>query len=173
MISTFDEMTPSIHDTAFISDMAHVIGNVRIGQQSSVWPGAVVRADSGLISIGDYTNIQDNSVIHADQDAFIGNSVTMGHGVICHAKRIGDASLIGNGSILNDGVVIGEGCLVAAGTVVSENTVIPDDMLVRGVPGEVVGKLRIRHSQLIRRASREYATRVRRYRRFQTPDNPI
>ena len=173
MISAFDEKTPSIHESAFISDMAHIIGDVRIGEQSSVWPGAVIRADSGLISIGDYTNIQDNAVVHADQDASIGNSVTMGHGVICHAKQVGDGSLIGNGSILNDGVVIGEGCLIAAGTVISENTVIPDEMLVRGVPGKVIGKLRIRHSQLIRRASSAYTARVRRYKHFQTPDNPL
>ncbi len=164
MIRSLDGKTPKVHETAFVSEFAYVIGDVEIGAQSSVWPGAVIRADSGKIVIGERTNIQDNSTLHADADATIGSDVTIGHGVVCHARKIGNSTLIGNGSVLNDGVEVGEWCLVAAGSVVPEKTKVPDRSIVRGLPGKVLGEVHERHLQLIRAAGEAYVQRIPRYK---------
>ena len=88
MLLELDGVAPQVDETAFVSAQATLIGDVRVGPRSSVWPGAVIRADSGTITIGSGSNVQDNSVIHADDDATIGDSVTIGHGVVCHGKTI-------------------------------------------------------------------------------------
>ena len=173
MLLELDGIIPQVDATAFVSANATLIGDVRVGPQSSVWPGAVIRADSGTISIGRGSNVQDNSVIHADDDASIGDGVTIGHGVVCHAKTIGDGCLLGNGSVLNDGVILGNGCLVAAGSVIPENAVFEDNQLVRGVPGKAIGKLRSRHQALQRRAALSYVERIERYKQASTADNPL
>ncbi len=165
MIRSLDGKMPKIHETAFVSEAAYIVGDVEVGPYSSVWPGAVIRADSGRIVIGEGTNIQDNSVLHADADAHIGNGVTIGHGVVCHARFIGDGSLVGNGAVLNDGVEMGQGCLVAAGSTLTENTVIPERSLVRGTPGKVLGTVRERHEELQKRAAQAYVSRVSRYKK--------
>ena len=154
---------PKVHESAFVSEAAYLVGNVEVGPRSSIWPGAVIRADNGKIAIGAGTNVQDNSVLHADADAVIGDDVTIGHGVVCHARRIGDGALIGNGAVLNDGVEVGAGSLIAAGAVLTENTVIPDGTLVRGVPGKPMGPVRERHRQLMLRAAASYVKRIARY----------
>ena len=159
-----DGKSPRIADSAFVSEAAYVIGDVELGPQSSVWPGAVIRADSGKIVIGARSNVQDNTVIHADDDASIGNDVTIGHGVVCHAGFIGDGALIGNGAVLNDGVEVGEGSLVAAGSVLPERMVVPPGSLVRGTPGRVLGPVRERHRELMRGAAKSYVERVGRYK---------
>ena len=137
---------------------------MRIGAESSVWPGAVIRADSGYIKIGKGSNVQDNSVLHADGDAEIGDGVTIAHGVVCHARFVGDGALIGNGAVLNDGVVIGTGCLVSAGSVVTENTEFESGMLIRGVPGKAIGRLRARHREIQSAAAAYYVSRIPRYK---------
>ena len=124
----------------------------------------VIRADSGKIKIGAGTNIQDNSVIHADADAEIGDNVTIGHGVICHAKVIGDGSLLGNNCTLNDGVVVGKNSLVAAGSVLNENKIYKDNALIRGTPGKALGNVKQRHTELMRRAANSYVNRIKRYK---------
>ena len=97
MLLELDGVSPQVDESAFVSAQAILIGDVRVGPQSSVWHGAVIRADSGTISIGRGSNVQDNTVIHADDDATIGDGVTIGHGVVCHAKTISDGCLLGNG----------------------------------------------------------------------------
>ena len=164
MIRSLDGKTPKIDPTAFVSEAAYIVGDVELGPNSSVWPGVVIRADSGKIKIGAGTNIQDNSVLHADADAEIGDNVTIGHGVVCHARTIGDGSLIGNGSTLNDGVVLGKNCLVAAGSTVVENSVFEERSLVRGTPGKAIGKIRERHAELMNSAARFYVNQIARYR---------
>lgn len=164
MIRSLDGKTPTVHETAYVSEFAVVIGDVVIGAQSSVWPGAVIRADSGKIVIGERSNVQDNSALHADADASIGDDVTIGHGVVCHARRIGDHSLIGNGAVLNDGVEIGQWCLIAAGSVVPERTKVPDRSIVRGVPGRVIDAIHDRHAEMIRVAGASYVERIPRYK---------
>ena len=163
-IRDLDGKSPRIADSAFVSEAAYVIGDVELGPQSSVWPGAVIRADSGKIVIGARSNVQDNTVIHADDDASIGNDVTIGHGVVCHSRHIGDGALIGNGAVLNDGVEVGEGSLVAAGSVLPERTVVPPGSLVRGTPGRVLGSVRERHRELMRGAAKSYVDRIARYK---------
>lgn len=164
MIRSLDGKTPKIDPTAFVSEAAYIVGDVELGPNSSVWPGVVIRADSGKIKIGAGTNIQDNSVLHADADAEIGDNVTIGHGVVCHARTIGDGSLIGNGSTLNDGVELGKNCLVAAGSTVTENSVFEERSLIRGTPGKEIGKIRKKHADLMSRAARSYVNRIARYR---------
>ncbi len=156
--------SPQVHPDAFVSEAAYVIGDVVIGPRSSVWPGAVIRADSGRITIGEGSNVQDNSVLHADADAFIGDDVTIGHGVVCHARDIGNGCLIGNGAVLNDGVELGEECLVAAGATITENKSFPARSLIRGVPGKAIGTIRERHAALQRGAAESYVRRIARYR---------
>ncbi len=173
MLLELDGKDPRVDETAFVSAQAVLIGDVRVGPKSSVWPGAVIRADSGTITIGTGSNVQDNTVIHADDDATIGDGVTIGHGVVCHGKTIGDGCLLGNGSVLNDGVVLGKGCLVAAGSVIPENAVFEDFQLIRGVPGKAIGKLRARHQELQKRAALSYVRRIERYKQASSPENPL
>lgn len=163
MIRSLDGKTPVIDPTAFVSETAYLIGDVEVGPRSSIWPGVVIRADSGKIKIGAGTNIQDNSVLHADDDAEIGDNVTIGHAVVCHARKIGDGSLLGNNCTLNDGVVIGANSLVAAGSVLNENKVYEDNALIRGTPGKALGTVRERHTELMNRAAASYVNRIERY----------
>ena len=164
MLSELDGKQPVVEPSAYVVETAHVIGDVAIGANSSVWPGAVIRADSGSIKIGERSNVQDNAVLHADADAVIGNGVTIGHGVVCHARYVGDGALIGNGAVLNDGVVVGTGCLIAAGAVITENTEFPPNSLVRGVPGKAIGRVRERHRKLQEMAAESYVRRIARYK---------
>ena len=150
MIRSLDGMTPKIHPTAFISEFAYVIGDVEIGEGSSVWPGTVIRGDMGKIIIGKHTNVQDNSVVHGDHDVVIGDYVTMGHRVLCHAKNVADRVVIGNGAIVNDGVEIGEYSLVASGTMLVENVKIPPRSLVVGSPGKAIREVGERHLGLMK-----------------------
>ena len=163
MIRSLDGKTPKIDPSAFVSEAAYIVGDVEIGPRSSIWPGVVIRADAGKIKIGAGTNIQDNSALHADADAYIGDDVTIGHGVVCHAKTIGDGCLLGNGSTLNDGAVLGERCLVSAGSVVTENTVFEEESLIRGVPGKSIGKIREKHAEIMRSAAAFYVNVIPRY----------
>lgn len=140
MLKSYKGVLPEIAETAFIEASAHVIGDVRIGEHSSVWFNCVLRGDVFHIRIGDYTNIQDGTIIHVTSGEFatvIGNRVTVGHGVILHGCQIQDHSLIGIGSIILDEAVIGEGSLVAAGSLVTPGTIIPPRSMVMGSPAKV------------------------------------
>ena len=165
MIRSLDGVSPRIHPTAFVSEFAYVVGDVEIGEGSSVWPGSVVRADMGSISIGRFTCVQDNSVVHGDADVVIGDNVVIGHRVLCHAKSVGDRVLIGNGATVNDGVEIGEDSLLASGTMVVDNMSIPARSLVVGVPGRIRGQVEDRHAELIAYYCDIYIHKTRRYKR--------
>lgn len=123
----------------FIADTARVVGSVKIGENCSIWYGAVVRGDEAPIHIGRNTNVQDNCVIHADKgfDVEIGADVTIGHGSIVHGCRVGDGSLIGMGAIILNGAIIGKDCLIGAGALVTGKSNIPDKSLVIGSPAKV------------------------------------
>ena len=135
--------TPHIHESAFIADGARVIGDVILKAESSIWYNTVARADINQIVIGERSNIQDNSVIHLenDQGVLVGNDVTVGHNAIIHGCTIGDGALIGMGAIIMNGVSIGKGAVVGAGAVVKENMIVNDYELVVGVPAKVVKTL--------------------------------
>jgi len=164
LIKTLEGKTPVIHPTAFVSEAAYVVGDVEIGEGSSIWPGTVIRGDSGKVKIGKYTNIQDNSVVHGDADLEIGDYVTVGHRVMCHAKFIGHQSLIGNGSILNDGVIIGENSVVGSGAMLLENMDIPEKSIVVGMPGRVRGEAQQKHFDLQEELAKLYSDKAKRYK---------
>ncbi len=161
MIRSFQGKTPKIHPTAWVSEAAYVIGDVEIGEYSSVWPGTVIRGDTIKITLGAYVDIQDNCVVHADDDAYYGDYVTLGHGVTCHAGRIDTHCLIGNGATLNDGVVLGEYSIVASGAVVLERKEFPANSFVAGVPASArENPTEERHHQMIRRTAESYARKA-------------
>jgi len=117
-----------------------IVGDVKIGQNSSIWFGAVIRGDVAPVVIGQRTNVQDNAVIHCDTGFpnIIEDDVVIGHGAIVHGISVGKGSLIGMGSTLLSRSVIGRGCLIAAGAVVAPDMKVPDGMLVMGVPGKII-----------------------------------
>lgn len=131
---------PRVHATAFIDDSAQVIGDVEIGEESSIWMLCVIRGDVHRIRIGNRSNVQDGTIIHVMKDThptIIGNNVTIGHGAIVHGCTIEDQCLIGMGAILLNGVTVGTGSIIAAGTLLPEGTQIPPRSLVMGSPGKV------------------------------------
>jgi carbonic anhydrase/acetyltransferase-like protein (isoleucine patch superfamily) len=140
MLRGFRDAFPRVHPTAFIDDSAQVIGDVEIGEESSVWMSVVIRGDVHRIRIGRRSNIQDGTVIHVmnrTHPTTIGDSVTVGHAAILHGCTIEDRCLIGVGAILLNGAHIGNGSTVAAGTLVVEDMVVPPRSLVMGSPGRV------------------------------------
>ena len=131
---------PQIEPTAFIDDSAQVIGDVEVGEESSVWMNAVLRGDVNRIRVGARSNIQDGTIVHGMRDTYqtlIGDEVTVGHGAILHGCVIEDRCLIGMGTIVLNGVQIGTGSIIAAGTLVVQGTLIPGGSLVMGNPGRV------------------------------------
>ncbi len=138
MIRPFNGNAPKIHPTAWVSEAAYVVGDVEIGEQCTIFPGAVLRGDRGKIIIGDRTNVQDNAVVHANGDITIGTDNTLGHAVTFHGRKLGDHCLVGNNSTVSEGVEIGDFCVVAAGGAVAPYAIIPDDSFAAGVPTEVL-----------------------------------
>ena len=137
MIRSFNGKTPRIHPTAFISEACYIVGDVEIGENSSVWPGAVIRGDFGRITIGRNSVIQDTCVIHTDDFLDIGDNVLVTHGAVIHGHRVGNNVLIGINAVILEEVEIGDYCLIGAGAVVRADSTIPDQSLVIGVPGQV------------------------------------
>src|SRR5258706_15478091 len=140
MIRSFGGVHPQIHPTAFIADSAQVIGDVHLGEQSSIWFNTVVRGDMFYIRIGDRSNVQDNCVVHTRtgaHPAILEDEVTVGHSVTLHGCYVERGSLIGIGSILLDDVRIGAQSLVAAGSLLSAGTILPPRSLVMGMPARV------------------------------------
>jgi carbonic anhydrase/acetyltransferase-like protein (isoleucine patch superfamily) len=138
LIRSLDGKTPKISPKAWVSEAAYVVGDVEIGEQVTVFPGAVVRGDAGKITIGAKTNVQDNAVIYSDGDLDIGESTTIGHAVTIHGRRVGNHCLIGNNSTVSEGVEIGDFSVIAAGAAVAPHSVVPGDSFVAGVPGEIL-----------------------------------
>jgi carbonic anhydrase/acetyltransferase-like protein (isoleucine patch superfamily) len=124
----------------FVAPGAHILGDVRFGNNASVWFNAVIRADLRTIFIGDDSNIQDNATLHVEleNDIIIGRCVTVGHNAIVHGCTVGDNTVIGMGAIVMTGAVIGENCIIGAGAVITEGTVIPPCSVVMGIPGKVI-----------------------------------
>lgn len=150
----------------WIAPDANVIGDVRIGRQCSIWFSATLRGDSEPIELGAGSNVQDNTVIHADPGfpCTIGANVTVGHKAMLHGCVIGDDAMVGMGATILNGAVIGRNCLIGAGALVPAGKEIPDGSLVLGMPGKVVRQVDERHVEIIRASAEQYRRRLRKYR---------
>ena len=144
MIESFQDKHPKIHESVFVAENAVVIGDVEIGENSSVWHGSVLRGDVNYIRIGSRVNIQDACVIHVSSKTHLTvleDEITLGHRVTIHGCYIETGSLIGIGAIVLDGARVGRNSLVAAGSLVTPNTKIPPRSLVMGSPARVKREL--------------------------------
>lgn len=143
MLIGFHGIVPVCHGSVFVAEGAMVIGDVEIGEDSSVWYHTVIRGDIHRIRIGERTNVQDNSTLHVTRrdPLTVGNEVTIGHGAVVHGCTVEDLCLIGIGAVVLDGAVIGRGSVIGAGAVVPPGTAVPPHSLVLGVPGKVVKDL--------------------------------
>jgi len=137
-------LKPKIHSTAFVAPGAHVMGEVELKEHSSIWPGAVLRGDINRISVGRYSNIQDLSVMHVDDDlaCTVGDYVVGGHQITLHGSKIGNGVLIGIGAIILNGSVIGDECLIGAGSLVTEGMKLKKGGLYFGRPAKFIRKLK-------------------------------
>jgi carbonic anhydrase/acetyltransferase-like protein (isoleucine patch superfamily) len=159
MIRPFQGITPTVPKTVFVEETALVIGDVVIGEESSVWFHAVIRGDVHYIRIGRRTNIQDLCICHVTHDThplILGDDVTVGHHVVLHGCTIQDRVLIGMGAIIMDGAVIGEDCIVGAGALVTEGMVVPPKSLVFGSPAKVRRLVTEQELAWIRESARNY-----------------
>jgi carbonic anhydrase/acetyltransferase-like protein (isoleucine patch superfamily) len=160
-------MHPELHDTVFIAEGAYVIGDVKIGANSSIWFNAVVRGDVCPITIGEKTSVQDNATLHVTHDTGpleIGSSVTIGHGAVLHACRVQDHVLIGMGATLLDHCVIEPWSIVAAGSLVKQGFRVPSGMLVGGVPAKVLRPITDEERENIAASPENYVRYVAHYR---------
>lgn len=142
-LAQFLGRTPTLGRRVYIARTAVVVGDVTLGDHSSIWYQATLRGDINFIRIGAYSNIQDNVVVHLADDypCIVGDWVTVGHSAVLHACTIGNESLIGMGAIILDGATIGNQCLVGAGALVTPGTHIPDGSMVLGSPAKIVREL--------------------------------
>ncbi|MDB9822994.1 gamma carbonic anhydrase family protein [Deltaproteobacteria bacterium] len=173
MIRSFRGKTPKIADSVFVSEAAYIIGDVEISENSSVWPGAVIRGDFGKITIGKNCAVEDNSVIHSGSpsadnafcDVIIGNNVHIGHGAVLNCRRIGNSVLIGiNSTILHD-VEIGDFCIIGAACMVNQGMVIPDRSFVAGVPAKIKGEVSDRQLYWLEEAPKSYVQLAEEYKK--------
>lgn len=139
MIIEYRGKRPKIAPSAFVAPTAVLIGDVEVGEESSIWFGAVLRGDNGPIRIGARTSIQDNAVVHVSErgGTFVGDDVTVGHCAVMEDCRIERHALIGSNAVLLNGCTVGEGSLIAAGSVVGEKSAIPARVVVAGAPAKV------------------------------------
>lgn len=142
-LDTFLRTRPKLGAGVYISKGAVVVGDVRLGDHSSVWYNAVLRGDINFIQVGHHSNIQDNAVLHLADDypCIVGNYVTIGHSAVVHACTLGDEVLVGMGVVILDGAVIGDQCIIGAKALVTGGTKIPAGSMVMGAPAKVVREL--------------------------------
>lgn len=161
-----DGTTPRVAESAWVADSAEVMGNVVLGEDASIWFGAVLRGDNETLSIGAGSNVQDGSVLHSDlgQPLTIGERVTVGHKVVLHGCTVGDESLIGIGAVVLNGARIGRHCLVGAGALVTEGKEFPDGSMILGSPAKAVRQLTPEQIEGLRKSAQTYVANARRFR---------
>ena len=161
-----DQISPTVPDSAYVADSAQVMGNVQLGEHSSIWFGVVIRGDTEYIHIGEGSNIQDGSVLHADFGVplTIGKHVTVGHKVMLHGCTIGDETLVGIGAVILNNAKIGKNCLVGAGSLVTEGKEFPDGSVIMGSPAKVVRSLSPEQMQGLRFTAQHYIDNALRYK---------
>ena len=155
----------NIHESVFVADGAVVRGRVTIGENSSVWFNAVIRAEQDEIRIGSRTNIQDTAVIHVDPGypAIIGDDCTIGHNAIIHGCTIGNNCIIGMGAIIMDGAVIGDNCIIGAGSLVSEHKEIPANTIAFGNPAKILKTMTEENSAANLKSAEGYVKEAKEY----------
>lgn len=160
------DLTPSIHATAWVADSAEVIGSVLLGEDVSIWFGTVIRGDTETITVGKGSNIQDNSVLHADNNMplVVGENVTVGHHVMLHGCTIGDNSLVGIQAVVLNGAKIGKNCLVGAGALVTEGKEFPDGSMIIGSPAKAVRQLSPEQIEGLKKSAQHYVNNAARYK---------
>ena len=166
MISPFKDIYPKIHETAYITDDAIIIGDVEIGEDASVWYGSIIRGDVNYIRIGARTNIQDATVIHVSSkthSTILEDEITVGHRVTLHGCHIESGCLIGIGTIIMDGVRVGRNSLVGAGSLLTPGTQIPPNSLVLGSPARVKRELTTDELAYLDRSWRNYVELKKHY----------
>ncbi|MBD8050705.1 gamma carbonic anhydrase family protein [Limnohabitans radicicola] len=165
-IYQLDSHTPDVAETAWVADNAQVMGAVKIEANASVWFGVTVRGDTETITIGEGSNIQDGSVMHADhgKPIVVGKYVTVGHMVMLHGCSIGDESLIGIGAVVLNGAKIGKNCLVGAGSLVTEGKEFPDGSMIMGSPAKVVRELSPEQIEGLRQSAKHYVENAHRFK---------
>jgi carbonic anhydrase/acetyltransferase-like protein (isoleucine patch superfamily) len=160
------EAFPEVADSAWVAPGAYVVGDVHLGEESSVWYGAVLRGDTEPIRIGGRTNIQDGCVLHADPGfpAIVGEDCVIGHKALVHGCEIGDRCLVGMGAIILNGARIGEGSIVAAGALVPEGKEFPPGSLIVGIPAKRAKDVSEEQTEDIARGVRTYLERAAAHR---------
>jgi len=167
LILKYKNIRPSIHESAFIEDSARIIGDVHIGEYSSVWFNSVVRGDVHYIRIGNRTNVQDNCTLHVTKGVYplvLGDDITVGHNVVLHGCVINSRCLIGMGAILLDDVEVGSDCIIGAGSVVTEGTKAPAGTLLFGTPARVRRDLRPDELERIKQSANNYISYAEDYK---------
>lgn len=157
---------PQIDSSCYVDPSAMVVGQVRLGAQTSVWCNAVLRGDNDLIAVGERCNIQDGAVLHSDPGIplDIGNDVSVGHMAMLHGCTVGDGSLIGIKAVILNRAVIGKNCLIGANALITENKVIPDGSLVVGSPGRILRTLSPDEIASLKLNADSYVERAQRFR---------
>ncbi len=168
MICPFKNKSPKIHPSVFVAPGAHVIGDVTIGADSSIWFASVLRADINFIRVGKNTNIQDSCVLHVDYDSpcILKDGIIMGHQATAHGCTIENGVLVGIGSRILNGAKVGAFSLIGAGALVLENAVIPPYSLVLGLPGKVVRSLTPKEAAAHVPHAKRYAALAREYKKY-------
>ncbi len=165
-ILPFAGKSPELHESVFVASGAQLIGDLKVGRESSIWFNVVVRADVHYIRIGERTNIQDNTTVHVTEGqspCVIGSDVTVGHNCIVHACTVEDHCLIGMGAIILDKAVIREGSLVGAGALVTQGKEFPPRSLILGSPAKAVRQLTDAEYESLKDSARHYVETARKY----------
>ena len=158
MIHQLGDKIVTLDGHNWVADSAKVIGNVHLKNNSSVWFGAVLRGDIEKITVGEGSNVQDNSVLHTDPGCpiDIGSGVTIGHLVMLHGCTIKDDSLIGIGAVILNKAIIGKNCIIGANALITENKEIPDNSLVMGSPGKIIRQLKNEEIEAVKENAKHY-----------------
>lgn len=167
MIKEFNGKYPIINETAYVSESVDIIGDVLVGKNANIWFGARLRADMNRIVVGENSNIQENSVIHIDNDyeTIIGKNVTIGHGAIIHGCNISDNVLVGMGAIILNGAKIGKNTIIGAGALITQGKSFEDGVLLLGNPAKVIRKLTDEEIENIQKSANNYVALSKKYKK--------
>jgi len=160
----FNGKRPKVHPTAFVAPNATIIGDVEIGERSSVWYGTVIRADIAPVRIGRLTAVEDNCVVHGSRETIIGDEVIVGHAAVVHGCRIGNGAVIGTKAVVFSGAEIGERAIVAMGAVVLQDTKVEARTVVAGIPAKKIRELSDSEAKIITWGSQSYAELSQKYK---------